>query len=237
MLAHVLGDEATDPRLDDSLKRLVPSETPPSLPDSILEPIYRALPEAPMVYMQGPEGSGRRATAAALSQPLVQVDLERLQNLPISFELAWELAIREARLIGASLLLYEWESCLDEDGMPPAKLWEALLNFEHPLFLCGQNTWEPNNIVRPRRLLRLKFAVPPVPERQRLWAQHVHTVEPEILEELAGKFRFTPGQIARAVNTAADLANSRGEDITMTDLYAGAQAHSSLRLGDMARRV
>lgn len=237
ILAYLLGDTAIDTRLDDSVKRMTSAEPPPSLPDSLLEPIYRALPEAPMVYMQGPEGSGRRATAASLGEPLVQVSLERLQNLPISFELAWELAIREARLIGAALLLYEWEDCLDDDGLPPAKLWQALLDFEYPVFLCGRNTWEPNNIIRPRRLLRLQFAVPPVPERQRLWSQYVDTVEGEILEELAGKFRFTPGQIARAVNTAADLANSRGESITMTDLYAGAQAHSSLRLGDMARRV
>ncbi|HLV34691.1 MAG TPA: ATP-binding protein [Spirillospora sp.] len=236
ILAYLLGDDAMDARLDDTT-RLAVADLPPTLPDSVLEPIYRALANAPMVYMQGPEGSGRRATAAALCQPLVQVDLTRLQTLPIGFERAWELAVREARLIGAGLLLYEWESCLEENGQPPARLWETLLNFERPIFLCGQATWEPHDVNRPRRLLRLNFAVPPKPERQRLWAQYVDSVDPALLDELAGKFRFTPGQIARAVNTAADLATSRGETITMNDLYAGAQAHSSLRLGDMARRI
>src|SRR5690606_16350704 len=236
ILAYLLGDDAMDARLDDTT-RLAVADLPPTLPDSVLEPIYRALANAPMVYMQGSVGSGRRATAASLCQPLVQVDLTRLQTLPIGFERAWELAVREARLIGAGLLLYEWESCLEENGQPPARLWETLLNFERPIFLCGQATWEPHDVNRPRRLLRLNFAVPPKPERQRLWAQYVDSVDPALLDELAGKFRFTPGQIARAVNTAADLATSRGETITMNDLYAGAQAHSSLRLGDMARRI
>lgn len=236
ILAYLLGDSKLDARLDDSV-RLSASELAPTLPDEVIEPIYRALPDAPMVYMQGPEGSGRRATAAALCQPLVEVDVSRLQSLSIPFERAWELAIREARLIGAALLFFEWEGCLEESGQPPAKLWDALLNFENPLFLCGRNTWEPHNISRPRRLLRLNFVVPPVPARQRLWAQYVDSVAPAELDELAGKFRFTPGQIARAYNTAADLATSRGEVITLADLYAGAQAHSSLRLGDMARRI
>ncbi len=236
VLAFLLGDSTIDARLDDAA-RLATSELAPTLPDEVIEPVYRALPDAPMVYMQGPEGSGRRATAAALCAPLVEVEVNRLQNLTISFERAWELAIREARLIGAGLLLFEWEACLEENGQPPAKLWDALIHFENPLFLCGRTTWEPYNITRPRRLLRLNFVVPPVPARQRLWAKYVDSVEPAALDELAGKFRFTPGQIARAYNTAADLATSRGEAITLTDLYAGAQAHSSLRLGDMARRV
>ncbi len=236
ILAYLLGEAALDVRLGDAVRR-AQAELPPTLPESTLRPVYDALADAPMIYLHGPEGSGRRATAAALCEPLVEVDLGRLQNLPLAFERAWQLAIREARLCGGALLLHEWESCLDERGDPPASLWDALLNFEHPVFLCGHTTWEPRNIVRPRRLLRLSFVVPAFPDRQRLWAQYADSVAQDALGELAGKFRFTPGQIARAVNTAADLAVSRGDAISIDDLYAGAQAHSSLRLGDMARRI
>ncbi|MAS35146.1 MAG: hypothetical protein CL610_14135 [Anaerolineaceae bacterium] len=236
ILAYLLGDEMIDTRLDHAVKR-GPVEAEPTLSDAVLEPVYRSLADRPMIYLQGPEGSGRRATAAALCQPLVEVDLEALAGLPLAYERAWQLALREARLVGGAVLLYEWESCLDEDNGPPTKLWDALLEFDYPVFLCGQSTWEPQNIVRPRRLLRLNFSVPSFPERQRVWSQLAADVEAQVLDELASKFRFTPGQIARSVNTAADLAQSRGEKITMADLYAGAQAHSSLRLGDMARRI
>jgi hypothetical protein len=238
ILAYLLGDAAIDTRLDNAVG-LIADDLPPTLSAAALEPVIERLPEAPMIYMQGPPASGRRATAAALCNPVIQIDLNRLQNLPIAFERAWTLAIREARLIGAALLLFEWESCLDDLGQPPAKLWDALLGFEYPVFLCGRTEWEPQNIVRPRRLLRLKFDVPSYDERQRLWMQYLNgaALDSSLLDDLAGKFRFTPGQIARAVNTAADLATTRGERITINDLYAGAQAHSSLRLGDMARRI
>jgi hypothetical protein len=57
------------------------------------------------------------------------------------------------------------------------------------------------------------------------------------LVELASKFKFTPTQIARAVASAADIASSRGEPMRYADLVAGAQAHSSLRLGKLAKRM
>jgi hypothetical protein len=236
ILAELLGDSTPDVRLDDAVTRFNPDLAPPPQTLDLIS-LTRALAEAPMVYLQGAAGTGRRATAAQLCDPLVQVDLARLQSLPIPFELAWQLAIREARLVGGALLLDNWESCLEEDGQPPAKLWDALLAFAHTVFICGAEDWEPYNTLRQRRLLRFRFELPDFNERQRLWQQYLPDAEPDGLEELAGKFRFTSGQIARAVNTAADLAESRAEPISLADLYAGAQAHSSLRLGDMARRI
>ncbi len=236
ILAYLLGDETLDSRLDAAVT-LDNADLPPAPQTINMEPVYQALSTGPLVYFQGPEGTGRRSTAAALCNPLVQVDLEHLQELAIEFELAWALAIREARLIGGGLLLYSWESCLDEDsGQPPAKLWDAILAYPYPVFICGTDEWEPRNTRRDRRLLRLTFKIPDFDERQQLWQQYVGNGAVGAAE-LASKFRFTPGQIARAVNTAADLAQSRGEGISLNDLYAGAQAHSSLRLGDMARRI
>ena len=118
-------------------------------------------------------------------------------------------------MIAGGLLLYGWENCLDDDtGQPPAKLWDLLLAYEYPVFICGTTEWEPRNTLRNRRLLRLVFKIPEYDERQQLW-QHYTGSKANGTAELASKFRFTPGQIARAVNTAADLAHSRGEDITL----------------------
>jgi SpoVK/Ycf46/Vps4 family AAA+-type ATPase len=62
-------------------------------------------------------------------------------------------------------------------------------------------------------------------------------VDAETAHELANKFRFTRSQIARAVQSAADRAASRGDAMNRGDLYSGAQAHASLRLGHLAQRI
>jgi hypothetical protein len=198
-----------------------------------------------MIYMQGAKGTGRNAAAAALCAeyglPLVSVDLAQLGKLEIPFALGWNLALREARLANAALLLDSWESCLDDESMPPAELWSALQTFERPVFICGTEAWEPHNADRTRRLLRVPFAIPGYEERKRAWETMLDTqtirVEGYALEELVSKFKLTPEQIANAVHTAVDLATSRGEPVAASDLYAGAQAHTSMKLGRLARRV
>ena len=256
IVAYLLGSDAPDARLGDAVTSDCRSTACCATGD-ILAPIRAALPSAPMVYLQGPAGAGRRARAAALCAevglPLIGADLSRLQTLSVPFGLAWRLALREARLAEAALLLYGWESCLDEAALPPPDLWAALLAYERVVFLCGVEAWEPHDVTRARRLLRVAMDVPPYAERLRHWeagiARHVATysadagtqravpLPDEALAELAAKFRLTPGQITAAVNTAADLAASRAEPIHGADLYAGAQAHSSARLGRLAKRL
>jgi hypothetical protein len=89
--------------------------------------------------------------------------------------------------------------------------------------------------------LRAAFDMPPYDERMAAWQRALEPVEAREkelrLDELSSKFKLTTTQIVRAVNTAADVAASRGEAVSYTDLVAGAQAHSSLRLGKLARKV
>ena len=262
VVAYLLGDATPDARLGDAVRvddcRVAASSDAALSPtiDNLLSTLRAALPGAPMVYLHGPEGAGRRAMAATLCAeaglPLASADLPRLARLSVPFDLAWRLALREARLAEAALLLYGWETCLDENALPPADLWASLLAYEHPVFLCGAAAWEPRDIVRSRRLLRVALDVPPYEARLRCWeqsldeaarsgdpARQIALTAPlaETLKALAGKFRLTPGQIAAAVHTAADLAASRGEPIQPADLHAGAQAHSSRKMSALATRI
>jgi winged helix domain-containing protein/ATPase family protein associated with various cellular activities (AAA) len=242
VVAFLLGDGQPDERLKQAVRFISP-DTPISAAN--LETVYRALPEAPMVYMQGRGGMGESETAAALCAPLdwplLQIDLPPLNTPEGNFDLTWRLALREGYLNRAAILLDGWESCLDEHFQPPLPLWQALLDYPLPVFLRGKGDWEPADVHRTRRLLRLSFSIPAYAERREAWEQlmegHGAAVEAETAHELANKFRFTRSQIARAVQSAADRAASRGETMNRADLYSGAQAHASLRLGHLAQRI
>lgn len=242
IVAYLLGDFHPDDRLKYTV-RLVSADTPVTTTN--LDAVYRALPEAPMVYMQGRGGMGESETAAALcaplGMPLVQMDLPALSALEMGFDLAWRLALREGYLNRGAVLLDGWESCLNDHSQPPLALWQALLDYPFPVFLRGKDDWEPTDAHRTRRLLRLVFTIPAYQERREAWEQllgaHGTVADSEALHELANKFSFTRSQIARSVQSAADRAASRGEGVNRADLYAGAQAHASLRLGHLAQRI
>jgi hypothetical protein len=245
VVAHLLGDTTPDERLKHAI-RLDVQDTTPTLPDAVLEPVFNGLKDVPLVFMQGGKSMGQVETAAALcaayNLPLVSVDLAALTDVDTPFDTGWRLALREAYLSSGALLLDSWESALSESHhQPDPALWDALVNYPRPVFICAQKEWEPLDTQRTRRMLRLTFGIPPYPDRYTAWEQFTRAqrirLQASDVDELAGKFRFTRSQIARAVNTATDIALSRGESATKVDLYAGAQAHASLQLGSMARRI
>ena len=242
IVAFLLGEAHPDDRLKQTVRFINP-DTPVTAAN--LETVYRTLPESPMVYMQGRGGMGEGETAAALCAPyeipLLQIDLPALNELEGGFELGWRLALREGYLNRAAVLLDGWESCLNEHFLPPLVFWQALLDYPLPVFLRGKDSWEPDDIHRIRRLLRLSFAIPDYPERRTAWEQLISaqgvTPDADVIHELSNKFRFTRSQIARAVQSAADRAASHGEPLNRSNLYGGAQAHASLRLGHLAQRI
>lgn len=244
VVAYLLGDTHPDERIAQAV-RLESASPERILPDEMLRPIHAAFRESPLIYMKGARGMGQAETAAALCAaydlPLLSIDLATLGGRDLSFELHWGLALREGYLAGAGLLLDGWETCLNERREPSVAFWQAVLNYPLPVFICGEKDWEPLDLERSRRMLRLNFSIPAFAERletwQRLIQAHTTRLQPADLEEIAAKFRFTRHQIARAINAAADRARSRGEYINRADLYSGAQSHASLQLGHMAQRI
>jgi AAA+ superfamily predicted ATPase len=243
ILMHLLGDDTPDTRLRGVVTMGV--DDPLVHTSAVPEAIRRALPAAPIVYMQGAKGTGRRDAAAALSAeqglPLVIVDLAALKERDLPLSLGWALALREAYLTEAALLLYDWKTILNDDDQPPPELWKAIAEYPRPVFLCGSESWECLDTARNRRMLRVTFTMPGYDERLAAW-QRVLSQYPERetelrLEDLASKFKLTTTQVVRAVNSAADVAASRGEPISAMDLITGSQAHSSLRLGKLAKKV
>jgi hypothetical protein len=174
--------------------------------------------------------------------PLVTADMALLRELELDFNLAWRLALREAYLADAALLLEKWDAALEDTSAQPAPaLWDAILAYPRPVFIAGKSDWEPRDMFRTRRILRVPFDIPAYPERLDTWTKVLQfyevNVNGSVAQELAQKFRFTQRQIARAISAAADMAASNGRETGYDDLLAGAQAHASLRLGQLAGRI
>ena len=242
IVAFILGQTENDSRLE---YLLTPAQGNPTihLSKDILLPIHHQLSQSPLVFMLGNAPIEQLETALALCEehnlPLFHLRAELLNEVTQSQPLAWQLALREARLRGAALIITGWDSLLDDDGELAIPYWTALQEFPNPVFISAKDKWEPLVTQRNRLLLRLEFDSPDYDSRLSAWKQaiDIDNIDPAILTELATKYRFHRAQVARAVHTARDYAASRGTQLDIHDLQAAAQAHSRLRLGTFARHI
>ena len=244
IVAYLLGNDQPDERLKHTV-RLVVHDSAIPLPEVDLEAVHAQLTSAPLVYMSGAKGMGQIEAASALcaayNLPLVSIDAAALTALELAPELGQRLAVREGYLAAGALFIENWESFLNDNRQPSAAMWESLSTYPGPVFLCGLTDWEPHDANRVRRMLRIAFTIPTYPQRFQMWQQATGEASAKLaegdIEELASKFRFSRTQITRAAHTAADIAASRADRPNKADLYAGAQAHASLKLGNLASRV
>lgn len=245
IVSHLLGDNTPDSRIRQSVTYINPNKyeiVPPAVTDAVRD----AFKQSPMLYFKGDFHNGQIEAAAALcrayNMKLLKVDMKLLTQEIVDFEVAWKLALREANLTDCAIIVENWDACLYEDTeQPPPELWEAFNNYDLPIFLCSTKEWETLDTERKRRMLRLSFEKPEFNERRHVWevlAQRNELKMPDTeLSQLANKFRFNQVQIERTLQTAGDLALTRGEDIHLEDLYAGAQAHAALRLKQYAKKI
>ncbi len=244
IMDYLLGSSTLDERLR-GVVAPVEGRMESPLPQAQFERFTEALLTVPIVYLPGLRDMGQLETAAALcvahQLPLLSIDLERATRQDAPPDFLTTLALREGYLARAALLFRHWDSALDDQRRPPAALWEQILNYPLPVFLWGNAEWEPSDGERQRRMLRLEFATPPYAYRRAVWQRKTQAVGTALSDDelatLASKFRFSYTQITRSVQTAADIAASRGEEPTRADFYAGAQVHASIQLGHLATRI
>jgi len=244
IVGYLLGSSAVDERLAGSVKLVTEAMESP-LPEAQFKTTYQALSNSPIVYLHGRNDTGQLETTAALcaahNLPLITLDLDRVYKADAPGDVLAQLAIREGHLAHAALLLRHWDSCLDDQRQPPTALWDLIVNYPLPVFIWGQREWEPADLERQRRMLRLEFTIPSYEYRRDVWTRKARMIDAELndaeIETLANKFRFTHSQITRSVQTAADLAATRGEHATRADFYSAAQTHASIQLGHLASRI
>lgn len=201
-------------------------------------------------YFQGAYGAGRHSLAEAVAHAVGRRLLA--VYLPALLEGAAEnpapilrLAVREAQLQDALLLWEGFDTLLDDAGSRGRRAFVQVLAAAPGLQMIASATlWEPAEVLRDRPFVRIELPVPSAGQRQALWAAQLAGVRApaamQELEAIAGKFRFTPGQIADAVATARNLAQRRdpaARDLTPADLYEACRLQSNRSLGELARKI
>ncbi len=213
-----------------------------ALRSALILPNEAQLP-MPVFVFYGPDKMLQSTAAAFFAvrcrRPLLTVDLAGLTGAGLAPPVALQLALRDARLTGAVLLLMGWDAMMT-DGIPPLPLLDAL--FEHPgcVIVAGEQAWHPHGLERARKLVWLEFPIPDFAQRRALWEhylsrENVHE-SPDILD-LAGQFLLTGGQIRDAVATARDMAAQRGQDVQRQHLFNAARVHSNPHLSGLARKI
>ena len=200
-----------------------------------------------VVVLRGRAGSGKCQAAAAicaeLARKLVICDLSRA-----GCELARLAAPlrRECLLEHAGLYLKVDDSCLSDPGKqkPFADLARDLEDQDFPVFLGTAQSTDAIAVPRSPTSFHFDLEVPEIPVRRLLWQSELNgsasvaEIESEV-DILAGKFRYTPGQIREVVAEARNLArlrNTSAETMRPSDIYAAARALGSPGLEKLAHK-
>jgi MoxR-like ATPase len=198
-----------------------------------------------LVVLEGRAGSGKFDAAAAVCAELGL----RL----VVCDLAWAAAAqtkpgpllrRECLLAKAGLYLRIGTHPKPELGESYAEIAHELEGSPFPIF--AGTAGERNNLelLSWANSFHFMLEVPDIPMRRDLWQRELTGSPSEActeteLDALAGKLRFTPGQIRETVNAACNLARLRGHDrdaITAADIYAAVRARGNSGLEKLARK-
>lgn len=201
-------------------------------------------------YLYGPPGAGKKLQARHFcrhfNQPMMIVDLVRAVSLERTFAQVLDTIGREAILQQAVLCFDNFNALLSESDEAEKKLKELLdlINiFSGVVFLLSDCSWKPAGFDNGFLFIDIEFNVPQDYDRKRLW-EHFGKgcrVDPGIdWGTLAGKFRFTAGQIRDALVTAEKISGwsqpVRGY-IGAEELYKACYAQVRHRLGQRATRI
>jgi MoxR-like ATPase len=251
IVAHLLGDDRPDPLLRDclhgyaagvaevALSDLAVAPPVPSLLDRARQLVAEGL--AGVVVLTGPPGCGRRtavlALAAALGRPyLVLGPAVAPTTLTVTDLL--DLAIREARLGGAALVVPDADQVIrEENSASVVGRFAALAALGVPVLLTSTGSWH-HAADRGADWFEVEFTEPDFARRRELWRRTLQAAgaraDPDAVAPVADAFRFGPAQMVAAVRRAARTAEG---EIGHGELAAAARSVSSHSLGRFARLV
>jgi hypothetical protein len=245
IVGYLLGDAAPDERISDAITLFMPgepaAETERSYDFAVDDPVHNG----PLMLLYGRDELSKMAFARSFcsqhSLPLLLVDLARFAHNSTPDETLWRLTLRETLLNNSLIYVAGWHHAPDEQQEIQQKIWRDLQKLNRASFLSSQDLWEPTNNDRMRAMLRLPFDLPDFYARRALWREGLKnagvSAESVEIDEIADKFRFSSEQISRAIYTALDWATTDQRAVTTADLYRGAQAHASLKLDQLAKRI
>jgi hypothetical protein len=240
----LLGTGGLDTRLETFCELQSPGKTGESLlPEAIATELARMAAADPLrLYFHGAAGSGRRAAAETIAArrgvPLLVADLARM---PAG---AAPVLAREGRINGALLYAANVDSLRERDAGELEALLSELGRSDGSFVLAGSRPWRrraPSSAESPVGLLTVEFAPPPQKDRRRIWQDEIKRsglrARQRAVDDLAGLFTLTQGQIRDAVAEAASsLRGTRGTGVREA-LFAAARAQGGDELATLAVKL
>ncbi|MCP4202225.1 MAG: AAA family ATPase [bacterium] len=258
----LLGNRVLDPLIAESVRWLdpaAPSTEVLASPSEFMETrqSVRAYFDASnevrpnvALHLRGPYGSGRLARAVAVGEelglPLLRVDLAGLPAGTPRDEVLWR-AARESLLWPAILCITGFDSLLKGDAEAERSLQvllEAIQLLSRCTVLIGERSWHPQRRLGEVLFVELESDSLDEAAVADFWSQHADSVHASIqgsgLRSLAGRFRFTPGQVHDAMRAARDRATWRAPSdvaVTQDDIQHACRDQSSTALAGLARKI
>ena len=261
----ILGDATTDPRLLSFCEFVAPEQTRNALPyeAELVPALARLATQFPAArfraYFQGPADTEKQTVAeglaGALGTLLMKVRISRIVDKQ-EFESLWRLALREARMCGATLYVSGVDEFEGTEGAWRQQMLDALGDYRGAAILAGKRAWESQKFAG-LAVTPIDFETPEYPTRVALWKANLEhfaqSVDPEIVATLAGRFKLTAGHIAQAIASATLAAQWRGasrktssdkqreeaklEAPTLEDLTVAARAQCGQELASLSRKI
>lgn len=201
----------------------------------------------PVIHLYGRSGSGKRSIAECLGQklgvPLLLADIRPMSmSTSERAEALWRLG-RESHLLSAMVFIDHIDDLFQEGRSGEMiTLLKALKEFSPLTILSGEAPWKVE--VPIQRFLSIECLAPDISERIRSWDDHLqgirHRLNKSDLDELAGMFNFTEGQIRQAVKFANDRAfweNQPPLPLNAKILQQACRHIATPNLGGLARKI
>ncbi|GBF34832.1 ATPase [Desulfocucumis palustris] len=201
-------------------------------------------------YLNGTSGAGKKLQVKHFcryfNQSLMIIDLTRVAGSESPFSRLMETIGREAILQQVVLCFDNFNVLLEEDGAARKKieeLFEIIKTFAGIVFLLSESPWKPSDFGREHLIIDIELGLPEESERKRLWERFSEGFRFEAGVDwgtLAGKFRFTPGQIKDALITAQNNSYWRHTEdghIKTEELYKACYMQAQHKLEKRASRI
>jgi adenylate kinase family enzyme len=221
------------------------------LPTELKGALSNVQNQGAVAVLCGPDGSGKRSIAEALSKslgrPLIVADMGRALASPVPLTELLSLLNREAFLQGANLFLGNCQALLAEKGQPAqhiAALEQGLSPLGNLVFVAAEASPAEFRIRTSHPNLCFQISIPSFEHRQVLWEKAIQetgldSIGPDT-KALGSKFALTGGQIHAACRSAASsvsLQSGSGASLSLAALEAAAREQSGHGLRRLAQKV
>jgi SpoVK/Ycf46/Vps4 family AAA+-type ATPase len=234
----LLGYTGLDPRLYAVARQMQSSEREVPAGRALASAMQQRMDSR--IYIGGRwQAEKEHAVAAACGEMgigLVSLNMPALLRAHDSSKLL-ALALRDARLLGAALIIegYGGQDSEQEAASFAGELAIGLKEHPLPVLLCDRSSTPAHLPVDLH--IQFDFPMPAFEERRDSW-QSAGSLDPEEAEQLAAMYRLGAREIRSTVEMARSIAHLDGRlNVTLNDLKSAARTQSQPRLTSLAQKI